>query len=961
MPLSTRHLTELLPITVPVDPTRAFWRLWFGPAGAEAKMQVDAFTTLMGSRYPDKATKTPGAAFKTVHAGIYVASINRVFLIQRYGAGTSPSGGKYRLDRVNPDDLEDYSYYEGAANDIWADALCSTGGKVYTVYADYADQTRTLVDQFDVDDSPPVLEATYDLGDYGRSTVIATDGTNLFVGTWDKYILRMPIASLPLGGGDATPSHSYLCTGLGYCHTMRYDSEGGKVFVAMGDQDTIVRVDAANLTNPSYQNFGTDRLISNTMALVPGYVYLPFEASGAGEVVKVSKTDLSDFSILQICRPEMTNCWSCDEEPDGDYIWATFSEGIGVTGPGELVRLKVSDDSTQRFWLGDGEVQPEQCIPCGTKDKLFVFNYHETTKWVVLTNLITDDPVKTPASGTNYSYWAPIRLFSEVAGDVLSMEAFSDGANSLGTGVGLLGAIANDYAEPTGSPGTTGTQLTVANYGDGATDLEEAPATVFDWVTGTRKTIDGSTVVAGDVGHFLVLQLSVGTTAVGGATAEEELTFVFTSEAERQKAVTLFGDIAFTRYPDAVAAPAVVPAPTLTFGAITLTPSAVAAPAGIPDPALSFGAISLLPGATAAPASVPDPTLSLPLTLLPGAVATPAVVPAPALALPLTLTPSTVAAPAAIPAPALAFGTATLLPGAVAAPAGIPAPSLSFGAISLLPGAIAVPATVPVVTIANTLTLLPGVSAAGTSVPTVTIIQAVGETTLFINPVITTAAVPSCTVVCTLTLTPDAVVGSVAVPSVTVALSPPGLLPTPVIATAVVPDPALVMGAITLTPSSTTVASNVPALTVAATLTLLPDPIAAPVDVPVVTIIQIGGALFILPTPAVATSLVPSPTMTFGAITLTPGVTANASAVPDSIVVVSLTPSPVTALAAVPTPTITMGAVTLTPSSAVAQAVVPIPTIVVPGVHKVSIIGSVDNTLVLVGSDGSVISIIGSV
>ena len=813
---------------VAVDPTKAFWRLWFGPAGAEAKMQVDSLTTLLGSKLPSKTTVALSETqVRGFHGIKYASDVERVYSSTRYGVGTTDG---YYLYRVNPSDLS-YTYYHAADYMTTADDLCVTGGKVYVVYQElWTNPHHLLIDEFDTSSSPPTLVKTHDLGaGYGYGNSIDTDGTYLYIGTntetVDGYVVKVTIAS------DLTIStYKKLWYDYGLGHSLRYDSENNKIFVGRNLTGCLHRLTPSDLTVEQTAIVAGIGLFGDDLALVPGFVYAVSECGASvGQVVKFNKMDLSSYTIISAAPPGCGGVGGIAEEPGGEYVWASY-----YSGPGQLSRIKVSDDTSQRIWLADNEPLTgvegyDELLFCDA-DTLILFGWDDPSTIVKLSNFGSIPPVKTPASGTNYSYWHPIRLFLEEAGDVLSMEAFSDGANSLGTGVDLKGAIANDYAEPTGTPGTTGTQLTIANYGDGSTDLEKAPATVFDWVTGSRKTIDGSTIVAGDVGHFLVLQLSVGTTAVGGATAEEELSFVFTSEAERTKAVTLYGDTDFIRYPDAVAAPAVVPAPTLVLP-LTLTPSAVAAPTAIPTPALSFGAISLLPGATVAPALVPDPTLLL-----------------------------------------------TLLPGVVAAPSAIPAPALAFGAITLTPSATAAPAVVPDPTVTRVLSLLP-------------------------SPVEAPGIIPSITVTCgTKTLEPDAMVAPVSVPSSTID-RPLSLTPAAIVAPAIILTVTLTH-ALTLLPTPATGVAATPAITLSmGAITKTPDPVAAPIAVPIVSVVFAGTPQIFAPTPVVAPSSVPNPTLVFGIITLMP--------------------APAEASSAVPTVTVGLGTLTLVPSAIVAPVIVP--------------------------------------
>jgi hypothetical protein len=141
----------------------------------------------------------------------------------------------------------------------------------------------------------------------------------------------------------------------------------------------------------------------------------------------------------------------------------------------------------------------------------------------------TTNPIPIPAAGTNRSYWVSTRLEATVApsGTIDSLEWFSDGANGFGTGVTCAGADASTgadggYRQATGTPGTSGTELTAGNH----TGLDGAPADVFGFTTGSPKALGGSIVsTTGDFGDFFVYQINVGTTASPGATPTETFTF----------------------------------------------------------------------------------------------------------------------------------------------------------------------------------------------------------------------------------------------------------------------------------------------------------------------------------------------------------------------------------------------------------------------------------------------------
>lgn len=145
----------------------------------------------------------------------------------------------------------------------------------------------------------------------------------------------------------------------------------------------------------------------------------------------------------------------------------------------------------------------------------------------------TTNPITIPSVGTNYSYWANTQLYfdSSGTGTIDNIEWFTDGANGLGTGVGLLAQTANTYGEASGTPGDTGDELTIANYGDGIDDLDGAPVDAFTLVTGSPLSVAGSVTDPTDeyFGSIVVLQVSVGTTAGPGATPQETMTWRYDS------------------------------------------------------------------------------------------------------------------------------------------------------------------------------------------------------------------------------------------------------------------------------------------------------------------------------------------------------------------------------------------------------------------------------------------------
>jgi hypothetical protein len=90
-------------------------------------------------------------------------------------------------------------------------------------------------------------------------------------------------------------------------------------------------------------------------------------------------------------------------------------------------------------------------------------------------------------------------------------------------------ASANVYDQAVGTTGTTGTELTVANYGNGTTDLDAAAVNAFGKTAGAPFAIAGSIVnpSTGNFGDLVVLQSAVGTSASAGTTASETISWQY--------------------------------------------------------------------------------------------------------------------------------------------------------------------------------------------------------------------------------------------------------------------------------------------------------------------------------------------------------------------------------------------------------------------------------------------------
>jgi hypothetical protein len=142
----------------------------------------------------------------------------------------------------------------------------------------------------------------------------------------------------------------------------------------------------------------------------------------------------------------------------------------------------------------------------------------------------TTNSILIPTSGTNYSYWVSSRLnvTAITGGTVNNVRWYTDGTNTLGTGVTCKVATSGTYAQAPGTVGTSGTQMTVGNYstaGSGA--ILTTPTDAFTYTSAAPLSVNGSNTATGDFGDFVVYQIEVGTTASSGASGSETFTFKY--------------------------------------------------------------------------------------------------------------------------------------------------------------------------------------------------------------------------------------------------------------------------------------------------------------------------------------------------------------------------------------------------------------------------------------------------
>jgi len=138
----------------------------------------------------------------------------------------------------------------------------------------------------------------------------------------------------------------------------------------------------------------------------------------------------------------------------------------------------------------------------------------------------TSDPIPIPGAGTNYSFWISTRLEATVAptNGINNIKWYSDGT-SFGTGLTCLGDDSSNYAEATGTQGTTGDVLNDTEV----TGLSSVTGTdVTTYTSGAPQTVAGSIGAAtGEFGDRFVYQLGVGSTADVGTMTARTLTWQF--------------------------------------------------------------------------------------------------------------------------------------------------------------------------------------------------------------------------------------------------------------------------------------------------------------------------------------------------------------------------------------------------------------------------------------------------
>lgn len=135
----------------------------------------------------------------------------------------------------------------------------------------------------------------------------------------------------------------------------------------------------------------------------------------------------------------------------------------------------------------------------------------------------TASPISVPSGADNYSYWVVTQLNATVAPSVLinNLRWYTDGSNSLGTGVTMNVNTASGYVQATGTPAVTGDELTTGAYAS----LAGAPSDAFAYTSGSPLTVTGTQAGTGAFGDRVVYQVVVASTAAPGATTQETITW----------------------------------------------------------------------------------------------------------------------------------------------------------------------------------------------------------------------------------------------------------------------------------------------------------------------------------------------------------------------------------------------------------------------------------------------------
>jgi hypothetical protein len=152
----------------------------------------------------------------------------------------------------------------------------------------------------------------------------------------------------------------------------------------------------------------------------------------------------------------------------------------------------------------------------------------------------TANPTQIPASGTNYSYWANIRMVCTVAPStgINHVQMYTSGSNPFFTNVGLnvstvtgVNGANTNYVQASGTAGVTG--LDIGSSYTGAS----SPANAFGYISSSPLSVLGQFVtgtdtagagVTGSFANWIVFQLVVpSTVTTTGVTSTAVITIVW--------------------------------------------------------------------------------------------------------------------------------------------------------------------------------------------------------------------------------------------------------------------------------------------------------------------------------------------------------------------------------------------------------------------------------------------------
>jgi len=165
-----------------------------------------------------------------------------------------------------------------------------------------------------------------------------------------------------------------------------------------------------------------------------------------------------------------------------------------------------------RRWTGASGSETKTDVT-GINSRLNAYDGHSTAD--------TTYPIKIPSSGTNYSYWGSFRLYVSANASAHTLDNVKwytqDGTNNFTTDVGLNVGTTNSYTQATGTSGETGNASSVAT------------TNAFTYTSSNMLTVTTSSTTSAsvDLGDFVVLQITVGSSAVAGPTGQETMVFQY--------------------------------------------------------------------------------------------------------------------------------------------------------------------------------------------------------------------------------------------------------------------------------------------------------------------------------------------------------------------------------------------------------------------------------------------------